>query len=429
MNLFAVGVNHKTAPVDIRERLAIGAEERGPSLKSLSQVARLDEVLLLSTCNRVEIYGAGSMARGDGILAALAKMRGISQRRLQEHCFVNGNEQAARHIFRVTASLESLVVGEPQILGQVKEAYRFAKSHGTLGTVLERCMTMAFRGAKRVRSETLITRGGASVSSVAVDLARRIFGDLSGAKVLVLGAGEMARHAAMHLRSNASDEIVVVNRSAERGRDLAASVGGRYEPWDQLVKQLQRCDIVVGSTGARLPVIDAAMMRSVMRARRYAPMFLIDIAVPRDIAPEVGQLDEVFLYDIDDLRQVLDQNLAHRSEHASVADRVVDEELHAFLNWTRERNAGPVIRALRERTRAVVDAEVARVLARVPDLDPSARTLIAEKLGHGIVNKLLHQPQTKMRLDLSHADPKRRSLTDATVELFGLEDVKSSSDS
>lgn len=419
MKLVALGVNHKTAPLSLRERLAFQVDDFAVSLDALRSQAQLDEVVLLSTCNRVEVYGASASTSKNAIIDTLAKIRGLSPELLGQHCFVNWGDAAARHIFRVTASLESLVLGEPQILGQVKDAFRLAKDHGTVGVVLDRCLSTAFRGAKRVRTETAVARGGASISSVAVDLARRIFGDLAGAKVLILGAGEMARSAAQHLRTANCGQIVVVNRSQERGEALANQVQGRYLPWQDLPARLHEADIVVASTGAAGTVVDAPMVRAAMKARKWAPMFLIDIAVPRDIDSRVSDIEEAFLYDIDDLQALVAKNMGEREASTELANAVLDEELAAFLNWTRERSVGPVILALRERTRAVVDAELTRVLSRVPDLSEEQRKLLSG-LSHGIVNKLLHEAQLQIRADAVQGQAGARSLADAASLLFRL---------
>ncbi len=395
--LFAVGVNHKYAPVELRERLAVDDEEHAELLRALREHAGLHEAMVISTCNRVEIYGVAPGAGvARGVLEVLASLRALDARLLHEHSFTRADADAARHIFRVASSLESLVVGEPQILGQVKSSLARARESGAVGPVLDRCMSLAFKCAKRVRSETEIARGGASVPSVAVDLARSIFGELAGCSVAVMGAGEMAEQAALHLQAAGAAEIVVVNRSAERGQALAAKVQGRHEPWDQLEPQLQRVDIVVASTAAREPVIDRRRLKPVMRSRRHRPLFLVDIAVPRDVDADVVRLEGVFLYNVDDLQSIVNDNLRSRRGEADKADALVDEEVAGFGRWLRSRAIGPLMGQLQAHGRELAQAEVSRVLPKLGELTPAQQQAV-EQLGRQIVQKLLHKPMANLR--------------------------------
>ena len=418
MRVVAVGLNHTTAPVDLREQLAFPKQELGESLQGLVRKASLREVVLLSTCNRVEVYGVQDPAEDpERVAAALADLRGVEPRTLHPHSFVHDDEQAARHIFRVTASLESLVLGEPQILGQVKDAYRVAREVGTVGSVLDRCLTMAFHGAKRVRSETEIAQGRASVASVAVDLAASIFGQLEGCRVLLVGAGEMAQHAAVHLTAAGAASVAVVNRSAARGESLADTVGGRYVGWDGLTAELAQADIVITSTGSPDPVIDRRMVRRAMRARRGAPLFLVDIAVPRDVDPRVGRMDQVYLYNVDDLQGMVDESMESRHVHAEHASRVVDEEVLAFLRWKRGRNVAPVLRSLEEKARGILDGEMRRARGKLGELTPEQMKAV-EMLGHGIVRKMLHGPLSSVR---EAGELGQHDLADALSALFRLD--------
>ncbi|NVB41293.1 glutamyl-tRNA reductase [Pseudenhygromyxa sp. WMMC2535] len=423
-SLLAVGLNHTTAPVDLREQLAVPREQIGESLTHLVDGAALSEAVLLSTCNRVEIYAVQSeRPNPDHIIAALAELRGVRSDVIRNHCFVREREGAARHIFRVAASLESMVIGEPQILGQVKDAWQLARERQTVGPVLDRCLTMAFHGAKRVRSETEIARGGASVASVAVDLARSIFGDLQGSTVALLGAGEMARQAAVHLRAAGASEILVVNRSAERGTALAEAVEGRWLPWeDGLEQALLRADVVVASTGASEPVIVPRAMRRVMRRRRGAPIFFVDIAVPRDIDPRVGRLDSVYVYDVDDLQKILASNLEARCTHTEAAGELIEEEINAFLEWQRARSLTPVIRDLREHARSIMEREVDKTLGRLGELDDSQREAV-RALGHAITQKILHRPLKALRESAIHSPAGGEALGGALRTLFALEEA------
>ena len=419
MSLAAVGLNHTTAPVELREQLAVPREQLGPSLDELTQRASLREVMLLSTCNRVEVYGVLPAPEVDPVVDALAGMRGLERKHVLQHCFVRADDLAARHIFRVAASLESMVVGEPQILGQVKEAYQVARDHGTVGTVLDRCMTMAFHGAKRARSETQIAQGGASIASVAVELATSIFGQLDGARVTLVGAGVMSQHAGLHMRAAGAGTITVVNRGRTRGEHLAEAVGGTYEPWEALQDRLIQSDVVICSTGANEPILRVRPLKKAMRKRRGAPLFIVDIAVPRDVEPAVGRLEQVFLYDVDDLQGIVNENLSHRGTEADEAMRVVDEEVASFLRWQRERTVVPVIKDLQERSHAMMRAEVERALGRMKDLTPEQQSAV-ESLGHAIVQKMLHTPITAVKEAASHAGGDRGELANALARLHGL---------
>ena len=421
-DLLAVGISHKTAPVELRERLAFGTDELRAALQGLRVSAELGEVMVVSTCNRVEVYAAApSWARcGERVLQALAELRGVPLAELQQHTFVRGEQAAASHIFRVAASFESMVVGEPQILGQVKDAFELAQREGTVGSLLDRCLSSAFRAAKRVRSETEIARGAASVPSVAVDLARSIFGELTGCGALLVGAGEMAQQAGVHLKAGGVAEVTVVNRSEPRGQALASELGGRYAAWDQLELELRRADIVVTSTGSQLPVIDRDLLKRVMRARRGAPVFLVDIAVPRDVDPEVTRLEQVFLYNIDDLQGIVHDNLRSRSAESERAGALVEQEVLEFVRWQRSRAVGPLIKALQDHGRGVVEAELARARGRLQGLTPEQVKAI-ETLANGVAQKLLHRPMTALRQAAAGAESEGPDLASATQALFGLE--------
>jgi len=393
--LFAVGLNHKGAAVELREQLAIGGGEHAEVLQQIKDAAGCSELVVLSTCNRVEIYGVAT-GPATHIMPALARLRDVEDAQLDGAVFRRLSTDAARHIFRVAASLESLVVGEPQILGQVKDAFSKARESGSVGPVLDRCLSMAFKCAKRVRTETEIAKGGASVPSVAVDLARSIFGELAGTAVLVVGAGEMAEQSAVHLQAAGASEIVVVNRSEDRGQRLADEIGGRFEPWDHLDPQLARADIVVGSTGSKLPVIDRKRLKPIMKKRRYRPLFFVDIAVPRDIDPAVTKLENVYLYNVDDLQNIVHDNMRSRIGEAERADAIVDEELSGFVGWMRSRAIGPLIGQLQAQGKDIVSAELDKAKGKLEGLTPEQRKAV-EQVARGVANKLLHKPMANVR--------------------------------
>jgi len=421
-DLVAVGINHKTAPVELRETLVSSSEELRELLLALREGAGLSEAMIVSTCNRVEIYGVarGWAQAGERSLRVLAERRGVAPDALVRHGFVRGSREAAEHIFRVAASLESMVVGEPQILGQVKEAFDLARSHGTVGAVLDRCLTSAFHGAKRVRSETSIARGAASVPSVAVDLARSIFGDLGECAALLVGAGEMSQQSGISLRSAGIASITVVNRSVDRGEALAAELGGRFVPWGGLSEQLAKADIVITSTGSTRPVIDRALLRPVMKARRGAPIFLVDIAVPRDVDPDVLRIEQVFVYNIDDLQGIVDANLRSRASEAERAADLLVSEIDGFVGWQRSRSVGPVIQRLHAHAQLIAEGELARHAGRLGELTPGQRKAV-ESLAHGIVRKLLHPPVTSLRESAKADDAyTAAALASAVEQLFNL---------
>ncbi len=426
--MFALGLNHTTTTVAFRERLTVPQERQVDVLQRLAQRASLSELVILSTCNRVELYGVGTPEHAAAVLGALAQEHNIASDALRKNCFLRTEGDAARHIFRVAASLESMVLGEPQILGQVKEAYRNAQRAGTLGAVLDRCLTMAFHGAKRVRSQTALGHGGASVPSVAVDLAGQIFGSLSGLRALVVGAGEMAHQSAVYLRAEGVASLRVVNRSLPRAEEFAAEFGGSAAPWSALGDELARADIVICSTGATAPVIDSAMVRRAMRARRGAPLLLVDIAVPRDVEEQVAALDQVYLYNVDDLQQVVNDNLSLRSEQVELAAALVESELDAFFRWQNRRDLGPVLARLEGRARQLAQSEVARALGRLEGggqpATPEQRAVL-ERLANSLIGKLLHDPIVHAR---DAAEQGNHVLADALGVLFAIDQESAQQD-
>ena len=418
--LFVVGVSWRTAPVAIREKLAFRDEEVPDALRALVDRPDVAEAMLISTCNRVEVYGV-SRGSADAASRQVREYLGRGKGTDIEHALYHHLDQGAiRHVFQVASALDSLVLGEAQILGQLKDSYSVASTSSTTGPVLGRCLERAFGVAKRVRSETTIARGAANVSSVAVELAIRVFGDLTGKTVLVVGAGKMSTLAARHLRRAGVADIVVTNRSFEKAERLADEIEGVARPWEQLEQLLATADVVISSTGAREPVLTVPLFKRVTKARRWKPMMIVDIAVPRDADPKVAELDGVYLFDIDDLERVVAANLAERAKAAEAAMRIVDHEVGQFQQWLRSQRVVPTIRAMREQFNAVAEAEVAKVIdqMRRRDLNADQRDEAIRRLGQLIVAKLLHQPQ----MSLKASDP---AIIDARVEaacaLFGLD--------
>ena len=416
-DFLVVGLSHRTAPVEIRERLAVPPELLEKELRALSSTAGFDEALLVSTCNRVELY-ATSDSPGDAMERARATLWSrLPEGATEDVLYSERGIAVVRHAFRVAASLDSLVVGEPQILGQVKDAFEAAQAAGTAGTLLGRCFSQAFSTAKRVRSETGIAQGTVSVSSIACELAKKIFGHLDGRRTLLLGAGEMGEAAARSLRQTGT-QLHVTNRSEERASALAASCGGRSVPYEHLTTELAEADVVIASTASTKFILTPDLMRGVVRSRRHRPLFIIDIAVPRDVDPRVGTMDNVFVYDVDDLQQVAEENLAVRAREASDAERIIEEEVDSFLAWRRSLELAPTIVALRKRFGEVADEELARAVARLENVSPKDREVL-EAMARSLVNKLLHQPMTQLKAGV--AEPDGSHLIDAVRRLFDLE--------
>jgi len=416
-----VGLSHRTAPVEVRERLAVAPEALERELRDISAEAKLEEALLISTCNRVELYATSRnpVDAAHGAKVTLAKrLHGIAG---HDVLYQERGIDVVRHIFRVASSLDSLVVGEPQILGQVKEAFDTASEAGTIGTLLNRCFSQAFSTAKRVRNETGIAEGTVSVSSVACGLAQKIFGNLEGRRTLLLGAGEMGEAAARSLRQTGTN-LHVVNRSDERAEALARACGGRAVPYEQLATELAEADVVIASTASPQFILTPTLMKSVARTRRHRPLFIIDIAVPRDVDPRVGNMDNVFVYDVDDLRQVAEENLAVRAREAAQAERIIEEEVESFISWRRSLELAPTIVALRKRFGQVAEEELRRALPRLQGIGDSDRAVL-EAMSRSLVNKLLHQPMTELKAGAGQPDG--ALLIDAVRRLFALVDEHS----
>jgi glutamyl-tRNA reductase len=423
--LFVVGISWRTAPVAIREQLAFRDEELVPALRAMTSELPVAEALLVSTCNRVEVYGVskpGADPTGP-VRAFLAAQRGVAPGEVSEALYDRRGAAAIRHVFSVASALDSLVLGEAQILGQLKAAYGVAGEAGTSGPLLGRCLERAFGVAKRVRTETAIARGAANVSTVAVDLAKRVFGDLSGKSVLVVGAGKMSTLAARHLYASGAQRIVVTNRSPEKAEALAAEIDGVAQPWADLERLLVEADVVISSTGARQPILTKALFKRVTKARRWRQLVVIDIAVPRDAEPAIGELDGIYVFDIDDLEKVVAANLAERAKAAEHAGRIVEHEAGQFEHWLRSQGVVPTIRALRERFARVADAEVQKALDQLGRREhtPQQQRELMQRVVQLVVNKLLHQPTAALR----EAPPEEASLrAEVLCQLFDLSPVE-----
>ena len=419
MALFVAGLNHRTAPVELRETLAVEEDKLRELLRDVQDAGVFDEVVVISTCNRVEIYGVADVP-GEARSVAfrrLCRNRGLDPAAVEPLLYTHLDAEAVQHVFRVSASLDSMLIGEPQILGQVKDAFALAQSCQTVGPTLHTLFTQAFAVAKRVRTETEIGRHAVSVSFAAVELARKIFAGLAGKAVLVVGAGEMSELAARHLVEQGAFPIYVTNRTLARAQELARALAGTAVPFDELPTALASVDIVITSTGASEPVISRAMVERATHGRRNRPLFFIDIAVPRDVEASADTLDDVYCYDIDDLKQVVDANLRERAREAQRAEALVEREVAKFRARLADVEVIPTIVSLRERLEGIRSGEVQKALARLPDASPETRAAL-EALSTSIVNKILHAPITKLRQ--SSRAGAGRSWTELVHELFGL---------
>ncbi len=418
VDLHLVGVSHKTAPVAVREKLVIVPELADEALRRVGALSGLREVAVVSTCNRVEIYAVAS----DGAAALrllsdhLAQRAQMAPADMAPHLYSRRAREALHHLFRVTASLDSLVLGEPQILGQVKDAYDLAVRCGTAGAVLGICFPGAFRVARRVRRDTAIARSPVSVSSVAVDLARQVFGGFEGRNVLLVGAGKMSDLAARAFRSHGAS-LTVTNRTLERAKELAARIGCLHHPFEDLAGAIARADIVLASTGARVPVLTRELVAQAQRARRGRRLFLIDIAVPRDVEPRCTDLEGVYLADIDDLQKVIADNRDGRRGEADRAEAIVEEEVVRFLDGQRGRKVGPTIAALRARFLGTAEGVAEKWSSSTPGLSERQRRAYFE-MATEIAKKLLHDPSVALKARGAAAEGP--ALVQAVETLFGL---------
>jgi glutamyl-tRNA reductase len=403
MRVVLCGLNHKTAPVEVRESLSVPADDHERAITRLCKETGLREALLLVTCNRVELYGVPgeSAPSRDRLVSALASLGGQPIEALDRYLYHREGTEAVGHLFEVASSLDSMIVGEPQILGQVKEAAGLAREAGTLGPILDRVVSRALSVAKRVRNETGIAKSVVSVGSVAVDLARRIFPDLGECRVLLIGAGKMGEVVARSLTSAGVSRVYVANRSPERARRLAEAHRWRARDFAELPELLAEVDVVLTSTGASHPILDAALLRPIVKQRKYRPLFIVDIAVPRDVSADVAELDSVYLYNIDDLLGLGLENLRLRELEAEAARGILAEELAHLDAWFRGLAVQPTVAAIRERAQRLAREELERTCQkRLSHLGADDRAAL-EKMLDAMLSKLLHPTMTALRAEPS----------------------------
>jgi glutamyl-tRNA reductase len=398
MNILVLGLNHKTASVEIREKLAFDRESCVSSMKTLKQQPEIKEILILSTCNRVEIYSVVNdiEAGAERIIDYLAEFHQINKETIKHALYRFTIKDAIRHVFRVASSLDSMVVGEPQILGQLKDFFDIAIKEKATGVILNRFIRKAISVAKRVRTETAIAQNAVSISFAAVELAKSIFGSLANTSFMLLGAGEMAELAAKHLLNNGISSVVIANRTFGRAVELAKQFGGRAVPFDNFKRELLHADIVISSTGARDYVIKKQEMTQLMKERKYKQMFIIDISVPRNIDPEINAIDNVYLYDIDDLQGVVDANINERRTEAQKAEVIVESEIESFFQWYDCLDSAPSILALRKKAESIRTGELEKAMKRLNGIGEKEFKTI-EAMTKAIVNKLIHPPTELLR--------------------------------
>ena len=395
MPLLITGISHHTASLEIREKIAITRLDYAERVNELFQLDDLEEVVVVSTCNRTEIYSVGKKGSRDQVRQWLQTKGGLSNAEMDKHCYVHEREQAVHHLFRVSGGLESLVLGESQIVGQLKDSWQMSINAGAAGKVLDRLFQHAFATGKRIRSKTRIGDHPVSVAYTTVMLAKQIFGDLTSKTVILVGAGEMVELCGRHLHDKGLKSLIIANRSIERANELAEKFGALATSLTNLPEILHKADILISSTASLEPVIQASSVKAALKQRRNQPMFLVDIAVPRDIHPDVGKLGNVYLYTIDHLQKVVDENLSKRSEAAEAASSDVDESVDEFMRWLNSARATVYLQNLHKHARINGDELVAKALRKIrAGKDPEK---VVKQLAHTLTKRILHLPSTRLR--------------------------------
>jgi glutamyl-tRNA reductase len=418
MKTVVIGLNHKTADVDLREKLAFNGPKLEDGIRQIRELPEIKETVIISTCNRVEIYlTVKDVGKAfEAIKDFFVSFFDIRRESLDNALYLYDDMQAVRHIFRVSSSLDSMVVGEPQILGQLKDAFEFALERKTTGVLLNRLLKKSISVAKRIRTETKIAENAVSISFAAVELAKKIFDDLPEKTFMLLGAGEMAELAAKHMINSGVTNIVIANRTFETGCNLAKEFNGRAIHFEDYLNELAHADILICSTGAQKYVLMKDQMQKVMKERRNRPVFIIDISVPRNIDPEINDMNNVYLYDVDDLRGVVDTNILERQKEAKKAEDIIEEEIEIFKKWLSSLDSVPTVIALREKAEAIKKEEMEKLLNRLPEIGEKEKKAI-EGLASSIVNKLIHAPTVALKEDAEDKD-----IMIATIKrLYGLD--------
>ena len=417
MPLFTIGISHHTAPIEIREKVAIARSEYSDRVSELCALPEVEEVVVLSTCNRTEIYCLSTEAGKQGLVDWVHRVNDIPAGELDRHFYHHEGEDAARHLVRVASGLDSLVLGETQILGQLKDAWQQAHDAGSLGKVLDRLFQHTFNAAKAIRTTSGISDHTVSVAYTAVVLARQIFGNLKSQTVVLVGAGEMVQLCGRYLRDHGIANLLIVNRSREKAEELAVEMGASAMTLDRLGEALPRADILISSTASPEPVIRKADIKAALRKRRHRPMFLVDIAVPRDIDPEVSKLRDVYLYTIDDLQQVVDENMEQRSAAARSATADVDKSVAAFMRWLSGIRAARTLKRIRDQSHEFEKDLTERALKRLEAGQDA--TDVLEQMASTLTNKILHLPSKRLR---EAAESQNYEVLKAVDQIFRKED-------
>jgi glutamyl-tRNA reductase len=419
MPLLITGISHHSATLEIREKIAITRLDYAARVKDLHGLEGVEEVVVVSTCNRTEIYSIGPSQSREQVHQWLKTKGNLTDKEMDKHCYVREREQAVRHLFRVAGGLDSLVLGESQIVGQLKDSWQMANDAGGVGKVLDRLFQHAFATGKRIRSKTHIGDHPVSVAYTTVMLAKQIFGDLNSKTVILVGAGEMVELCGRHLHDKGLSSLIIANRSIDRATELAEEFGGLAVSLTDLPGVLHKADILISSTASLEPVIQAESVKQALKQRRYQPMFLVDIAVPRDIHPDVSKLDNVYLYTIDDLQKVVDKNLSKRSEAAEAASGDIDESVDEFMRWLNSARAAVYLRNLHKHARQNSDELVARALRKIKaGNDPEQ---VVTQLANALTKRILHLPSTRLRQAAEEQDD---DLLRVANRLFEPEDNK-----
>lgn len=416
MALLALGINHKTAPVDIRERVAFAPEHLAQAVARACDEAKLREVAILSTCNRTELYCSLDEAKSAELLNWLASYHQVDVEQLKQCSYEHWDQSAAQHMMRVASGLDSLVLGEPQILGQLKDAYSVSQDAGRAHAELGRLFRHTFSVAKQVRTETSIGQNPVSVAYAAVSLAQHIFADLGESRALLIGAGETIELVARHLKQAGVRSITIANRTLGRAVALADEVGGRAIEFSQIPDELEYADILISSTASQLPILGKGSVETALKKRRHSPMFMVDIAVPRDIEPQVGELEDVYLYTVDDLTEVIEENQRSRQDAAQEAEQLIEQGAGQFMRQLRELDAVDTLTQLRSKHTAIAEEELARALRQLEQGKPADEVL--KRLAHGLTNKFLHQPSVQLRQASAEG---RADMQQLAAELFQLD--------
>jgi len=417
MAILTLGLNHNSAPVSVRERLAFPADGLPSALRALVGLPNVEEAAILSTCNRTEVYCGIQQGSQDVLIDWIARERSLRREEFHPFLYAHAGADTIRHMFRVACGLDSMILGEPQILGQMKTAYQAAAEAGTLGKTLSRLFQHTFTAAKKVRTDTAIGSSPVSVAFAAVRLAQRIFDDLRDQTAILIGAGETIELTARHLHEQGIGEMIIANRTFDRAHTLAAQFNGFAISLTELPKHLAKADIVVASTGSPLPILGKGSVESAIKSRRHKPMFMVDLAVPRDIEPEVEQLRDVYLYTVDDLRNTVEEGIRSRQEAAKQAEEIIDTEVDHFLGWLRAQGATDTIREFRSQAERIREDALTAAMRALKAGKPAEEVL--GLLSTTLTNKLIHLPSTQIR---QASIDERYELIAAARELFQLRD-------